>query len=74
MQKLHDAVATQIGLWDAATFISDAVDWELDGVPDYVMQRTIVADRGMDIAEADLQELFEIEPLGENYSTTLPEQ
>jgi len=60
VNKLREAVAFQIGLWDAATSISDALDCDRKEVLDYVGGRAVVADDGMELSDSDLDDLLGI--------------
>jgi hypothetical protein len=60
LNKLRDAVAFQIGLWDAAVSISDALKCDRRDVLDYVSGRATVADDGMELSQDDLNDLLGI--------------
>ena len=60
LNKLREAVAFQIRLWDAATSISEAIDCELERVLNHVAGSAIVADDGTELTHEDLNDLLGI--------------
>ncbi|HWY54046.1 MAG TPA: hypothetical protein VNZ03_06255 [Terriglobales bacterium] len=58
LNKLREAVAFQIGLWDAAASISESLKCDRKDVLDYLSGRAIVADDGMELSHDDLDDLL----------------
>jgi hypothetical protein len=61
LQKLREAVVYQIGLWDTAQEIEEIVNCEMDYVLQWVVAASIVADDGMSLTNADLDEFLGVE-------------
>ena len=62
LNKLREAVALQIALWDATSEIINSIDCEPATVDNYVSDRAISADDGMDLTLEDLDDLLGIGP------------
>lgn len=60
LNKLREAVALQIALWDAASEISNSIDCEPETVHNYLPGRAVTADDGMDLTLEDLDDLLGI--------------
>jgi hypothetical protein len=60
LRKLREALVYKIGLWDAATVVSEGLDCDLARVLDYVENAAIVADSGMELTQDDLDELMDV--------------
>ena len=65
LQRLREAVVYQIGLWDTAKLIEEMTDCDLSDVLKWVNDKSIVADDGMDLTGADLDEFLLISSQGE---------
>jgi hypothetical protein len=58
LSKLRHAVAFQIGLWDTALEISEMVDADLGVVLEWINATSIVADSGLELGPADLEDFL----------------
>ena len=58
LDKLRHAVAFQIGLWDTALEIAEIVDADLGAVLEWINATSIVADSGLELGPADLQDFL----------------
>jgi hypothetical protein len=64
LQRLREAVVYQIGLCNTAKLIEEMIDCDLSDVLKWVNDKSIVADDGMDLTGADLDEFLLISPQG----------
>jgi hypothetical protein len=60
LKNYRDAVAYQIGLWEAALLITETLDCELAWVLDNVNAAAITADTGMELTGEDLDDFLGI--------------
>jgi hypothetical protein len=58
LNQLRVAVASQIKLWDACSYISEAIDCDLDRVMNNVNAMAITADDGSELGRDDLDDLL----------------
>jgi hypothetical protein len=60
LKKYREAVAYQIGVWEAALLITDILECDLELVLNQVSTAAALADTGMELTEVDLNDLFGI--------------
>jgi hypothetical protein len=60
LNRLREAVALKIATWDAVTEITGLIDCEPGRVDEYVSDRALSADNGMDLTSEDLDDLLGI--------------
>jgi len=60
LKKYREAVAYQVGVWGAALSITANLECELDVVLEFIGAIAATADPGMELTEADLDDLLGI--------------